>query len=447
MKANSAGFHFWLTLAIAALAPLPYGSVGSSWITIWVLASAAALALAPMQGLHGRQGRVIGSLLALWCGYMVVALAQIFPDPPLLANEIWRETSDLLGAPGPERISVRESLPMDAAARATLAMLAFCNGFIVGAQNERAERFLDWMRVAGLLYAAYSILAEIAMPSRLLLRAKAAYGADMTGTFVNRNTAATFFGVIAALWFFSVLRNSHRIRLYSGRLMLIVPQNARAVRSLALRAIALVICIAALVGTHSRAGALAFGCALATTGAVVSTNRGRLLAMSGAVALVLILGALGGGIGGRIASEGVFDGGRWTTYVSALELVLRHPLLGTGLGSFSDVFPSVRSSADPAQGVWEMAHNTILEIAVEMGLPVALAIVFAALWIVRAIYEAALASEGRRRADLLALASVAVLGFTHSLSDFSLQIPGFLTPFAALLGAALAVSSAERERA
>jgi O-antigen ligase len=439
------GLHFWLTLAIAVLAPLPYGSAASPWIMIWVFASAATLLVAPAHLVRGRQRRAIGVILVLWAAYMAVAFVQSLPDPPFLANVIWSETNEILGTATAARISVRQSIPSDALGRALLAMLAFCNGYVVGAKEERAALLLDRYRIAGVLYAAYAIFAELVMPSRLLLRAKSAYAGDITGSFVNRNTAATFLGVIAILWLFSTLRSSRRIRLYAGRLMLLVPQNEGAVRSLAFRTVALAICVAALAGTHSRGGAASFGISLIATAALAFMSGRRLRALLVAAALGLIIYGLGGGIGGRISSEGVFDGGRWMTYRTAWELIVAHPFLGTGLGTFADIFPSVHSGADTTRGVWDMAHNTILEIAIEMGLPIALSIVSAAFWIVRKIYAAALASEGRRRADLLALASVAVLAFTHSLSDFSLQIPGFLTLFAVLLGVAL--SSAERSEA
>lgn len=438
--------HFWLTVGAAIATPLPYGSVDSFWIAIWVLMLAATLALAPAQFLNARQRRVIAGFVGLWIAYVGIAFLQVLPDLPFLGNEAWRELNETLGAAAPTRISVRSSIPLDALGHVLLATLAFCNGFVVGAQKERARVLLDAVAYAGLILACYAIFAEFVMPSRLLFRAKTAYIGDMTGTFVNRNTAATFFGIASTLWLFSVIRSLRRIRFYGFKHLLIVPQSEAAVRSLTFRTVALTICLVALFGTHSRGGALALGLGLATSIALVSIQKGKLLLPLALSGCVLIAYWLGGSIGARVDSQGLFDGGRWTTYLSAWTLVTEHPWLGTGLGAFRDVFPAVRSAAFP-RGVWEMAHNTILEIAVEMGIPMALAIIATALWVVSVTYRAALVSVGRTRADLLALASITVLAFAHSLTDFSLQIPGFLTPFAILVGAAMAQSGAETEKA
>jgi O-antigen ligase len=442
-----AGLHSGLTIAVAGLAPAPYGSVEPFWIAVWVLTLAAALAIAPAHVLNERQCRVIASIIGLWLVYLGIALLQVLPDPPFLAHEAWREAAERLGVSTPERISVRASIPLEALGHALLAILAFCNGFVVGAQKERARRLLDGVAVAGLLLALYAIFAELVMPSRLLFRAKTTYVGDITGTFVNRNTAATFFGVISTLWLFSAIRAFVRIRVYASKLLLIVPQNEAAVRSSMLRMIAVAICIAALLGTRSRGGMLALGAGLASSVAIVAIARSRWLLLLGSGGLALLVYGLGGVMRGRVESEGLFDGGRWTTYLSAWRLVTEHPWLGTGLGTFRDVFPSVRSGAASTGGVWDMAHDTILEIAVEMGLPMALAIIAAAVWIVCAIYRTALARAGRSRADLMALASISILTFAHSMMDFSLQIPGFLTLFAILFGAAAASSAAIDEKA
>jgi O-antigen ligase len=439
------GLHFWLTISVAMLAPLPYGSAEPIWIAIWVLILAAVLALAPGHALNARQGRMIGWIIGLWLAYLCAALLQVLPDPPFLAHEAWQAANDTPGASTPTRISVRATIPTETLGRTLLTILAFCNGFVVGAQEERAKRLLDGLAYAGLLVALYAIFAELLIPARLLVRTKTSYFGDMTGTFVNRNTAATFFGVITILWLFSVLRILGRIRLYPGRLLLIVPQNEAAVRSLAFRIVALAICAMALLGTHSRGGALALGIGLAVSTSIILIDRGKALLSLVLSGVVVIVYWLGGTIGARVESEGIFDGGRWTTYLSSWELVTQHPWLGTGLGTFRDVFPAVRSRSAFASGVWDKAHDTIVEIAVEMGLPLAAAIILAALWIVFSIYRAAVSSKGRRRADLFALASIAVLAFAHSLMDFSLQIPGFLTPFAILLGAGSALSRAAND--
>ena len=74
---------------------------------------------------------------------------------------------------------------------------------------------------------------------------------------------------------------------------------------------------------------------------------------------------------GRVASQGLIDEGRLSVYGLSWQAIKERPLLGAGIGTFPDLFPAFRSSDLWTWGVWDYAHSTILEIAFEMGLPVA----------------------------------------------------------------------------
>ena len=90
-------------------------------------------------------------------------------------------------------------------------------------------------------------------------------------------------------------------------------------------------------------------------------------------------------------------------------------------------------------GVWDRAHSTPLELASDLGLPLAGLIVVA--WLI--VLGVLIRGVRIRRRDLIvpvgALA-VAVLGLAHSVIDFSLQIPGYAIIVFALVGAGLAQS-------
>jgi O-antigen ligase len=145
---------------------------------------------------------------------------------------------------------------------------------------------------------------------------------------------------------------------------------------------------------------------------------------------------------GRIGSQGLFDDARWRVYGFCIEAIRQRPLLGSGAGTFGDLFPSLRADDFYSWGVWDYAHSTILEIAVEMGLPVAVTIVVAAAASLIIIGGAAIRSTDRTRSTLAAITGIAVLSYLHSTIDFSLQIPGYLILFGILLGCGLARASA-----
>jgi O-antigen ligase len=163
---------------------------------------------------------------------------------------------------------------------------------------------------------------------------------------------------------------------------------------------------------------------------------------SGSIALAVLIVWLSQT--GRIGSQGFFDNGRWTVYGLCIEAIRQRPLLGAGVGTFADMFPSLRAEDFNRWGVWDYAHSTILEIAVEMGIPVTAMVVFAAAASLFVMARGALKSKDRSQGSLAAIAGIAVLSYLHSMIDFSLQIPGYLIVFAILLGCGLARSSSEQ---
>src|SRR5690606_37307911 len=80
------------------------------------------------------------------------------------------------------------------------------------------------------------------------------------------------------------------------------------------------------------------------------------------------------GLGLRFAVQGLAADGRIETYRATLAMIGDHPWLGTGLGTFGWAFPAYRLDEASILGVWELTHNTLLQTAAEMGLPVAAAV-------------------------------------------------------------------------
>jgi O-antigen ligase len=162
------------------------------------------------------------------------------------------------------------------------------------------------------------------------------------------------------------------------------------------------------------------------------------IAGAGAVALIL-LQLMGGGINARFDFQGASDEGRLETYRSTLRMIADHPWFGTGQGTFAYAFPAYRSPNVSMWGVWDIAHNTLLEVASDMGIPIATLVVVA--WMV--VFAVLIRGVLVRRRDLIvpvAALSVAILAVLHSLIDFTLQIPGYAIVAMALIGTGLAQS-------
>ncbi len=128
---------------------------------------------------------------------------------------------------------------------------------------------------------------------------------------------------------------------------------------------------------------------------------------------------------------------RLAAYSASLDLWRDFPWLGTGLGSFRDVFPLVQPPE--LTNVWTHAHNDLLELLVTTGVLGAAAAIASVLVLVRATAqrlrrECGLAPRAHALAALGALSAVTV----HSLVDFGLTIPANSVSLAVICGGAVA---------
>lgn len=115
--------------------------------------------------------------------------------------------------------------------------------------------------------------------------------------------------------------------------------------------------------------------------------------------------------------------------------------MGSGLGTFQDVFPAYR--LETGNLIWDKAHNDYLELVLGLGLPAALVMV---LGLGLLVLQALNGFYSRRRDGQFAAAAVAVSVqiALHSAVDFSLQIQANTLAFALILGVGLAQSTSSR---
>jgi O-antigen ligase len=441
----------WLLLiAVITLAPLPFGSVGSTPIVTWCMALGVALSLASLRALDRRHLLVLTGIAIVIGAYFLVLHEQISTRPffsASLPDPVWQTAANALGSKLDASVSMVRDQPLLALGAPLAAVLSLLVGFIVCADRDHANRLIYVVAWSGAAYALYGIAAFFIDPTRVLWMKKEAYFTVLTSTFINRNTAAVYFGSCVILWSLILLdrlRRNQRPNIAPSLSSLLRPlRHPR--RAAVVEFAAFFVCLIAMFLTGSRAGvALSLFAALMAMGlftlrAIPLGRKPVRLALAGACALVILMQVLGAGVLGRFDSEGLAGGGRSETYRSTLAIVADHPWLGTGLGTFGTVFPAYRSNAWTSWGTWDRAHSTPLEIASEMGMPLAAVVV--ASWIgVFAVLAFGLWSRKRDHIVIVAALAVASLGVLHSLIDFSLQIPGFAIVVFALVGAGLAQS-------
>ena len=446
----SARISSWLLFAAAAVAPLPFGSVLPTTVAFWCIVLGACLVLAPVRSLDAGPLALVCLAGVVVASYALVLHEQLAEHPWLAAampDPIWQKAQAVLGVPLEPSVSIARGLPWFELGRPVVCMLAIACGFLVGDDDGRARRLLKVIAWSGVAYAGYGILAHLLDPTHILGREKHAYLDSVTATFINRNTAAAYFGSCAVVW---SLLMWERVRLEMPRGLQKWRGLPRRLFSAAPRKVVvsfamLFLCLAAMFMTGSRGGVLVSLLALIV--AFVAFFRRDLprraglfaaLAGGGTVALILMQ-LMGAGINARFDFQGLADEGRFATYRATLNMIADHPWFGTGQGTFVYAFPAYRSSNASTLGTWDLAHNTLLEIASDMGVPIAILVGVA--WIV--IFAVLVRGTFVRRRGLLvpgAALAVAVLAVLHSLIDFSLQIPGFAIVAMSLIGAGLAQS-------
>jgi O-antigen ligase len=433
--------QLWTTIVVLVLAPLFFGSVDLFWVAVWTILLSASALCGVATPITTEQRRILFGFFVVCGVYALIAIVQLIPDAIAPLNDpIWARAIELLGTHALPRISSRAEIPPLAIGHFLLFVTSFINGFLIGTSRRSSDRLMRFAQYSILLYVAYGLAALFFTPDLVLWAPKLAYRGSLTATFINHNTAATFVGTGTILWFCLAFSTVRSMEFSSLRLLLLDRSNEALAFKIVARSVAALACFAALLLTGSRGGLIGtcFGLLLATLLMIVKRKNLKFwyVAVSGSVGLaatIMLLGQMGG-----IGSRGVFDDARWSVYELCVEAIRQRPLLGAGLGTFADVFPSLRTDDFQSWGVWDFAHSTILEIAVEMGIPMTALIVTAALASLFILARGVIQSDGRTRRSLAAIAGIAALGYLHSLIDFSLQIPGYLIVFAVLLGCGIA---------
>ena len=115
-------------------------------------------------------------------------------------DPIWQQAGTLLGETLKARISVTAKSAVIALAPSMLFTVAMLRAIVLSTEPGGTEAISKAIAWAAVFYAVYGVFAFISNPTMLLWREKEAYLNSLTGTFINRNTAATYFGGATILW-------------------------------------------------------------------------------------------------------------------------------------------------------------------------------------------------------------------------------------------------------
>lgn len=437
----------WLVFVIIATVPLPLGSVSPVAIASFaILAGLALFGFLIWAPPLPSPAVVAVAVIAVVVAYATVVILQTIPRAPgdVLAHPIWGEAGKLIEPSPQASASIARDQALRAIGAPLLTVLIFVCGYFCGTDDRLARQLLQVIAWAGVGYAVLGILWFAVDPTMVLWREKLAYKSSLTGTFTNRNAAAVYFGSCAVLWlllFFQKLdqrKESRRSRRRRRR------GTSRAnFRKAMLPFGCFVMCVLAVLLTGSRAGvgctALGLFVAYALSfNKTISRRSRRWLTIGGVLFVALVIYQIAGSsVGERLQIEGASGGGRLAVLRSCWTMIAQFPWLGTGLGTFVWSFAAYRSPDISGWGIWDKAHNVLVEIAVEGGLP--LAAVVLVVWLAAiAILARSAIRTARPAIEVLAAISVCAIALSHSLVDFSMQIPAYSVTVVALTGVGIA---------
>lgn len=441
---------FFLLVVFLALVPVP---LGSNRPFFWYANGAfiASLTIFYLARIRAHDRSLRFPLRQIWPEWVLILAVpiwlavQVLPVPEYLANPIWKEAGSALKQPLVQTISVDPAATLGMIVRYLTYLLLFFISLQLTVNSYRARKLLMavfWIVVG---HAMIGFTSLFQWGDSILGAPKWAYQGFATGTFVNRNSFATFlaFGaVVGTALILDELRLGNRARSSdesSRKQPLFV--------MLGFYGTGLFVVLSTLVLTGSRMGATA-----AATGVLIivlifliMSSEGRrhfgFWVLLGAALTAGILWHSGGRLIDRVGSLETSTDERLNLYSQVVDMITARPWTGYGGGSFDTAFPLFHKLPLSADVTWDAAHNLYLELVSDLGAVGIVPIFVTILLTARLVWG--LWSNGAGIAAISAIGVVCVAA-VHSTVDFSLQIEANVLFFVVILATGVARSQARK---
>jgi len=372
--------------------------------------------------------------ITVWAVWMVIQAAPFTPG--FLHHPVWSSfAADIPGARG--AISINPSATWATIAEFVPIVLLGLVAFGLAHDRRRARVLLEVVVAATVLVAMLGFVSVFTGFDLVSLLDAPHYHGYLTGTFVGRSAAASYFaiGMVAAA---SLIAARIEERFSGGNRRLDRSAVAAAILDSAGWIAGFLVLLLALLETGSRGGVIA-----ATIGVLVvvalsmpatrfGLGTGVIVALCAGVAFGAMLRFAGGRFLDRL-EEGVGDQDRLQVYRETLDMILARPVLGQGAGSFADAYPMFQGPGEH-NIVWLRAHSTYLQAAAELGLPVFAVALATILFVLIVIARGTLQRVEPMPAALAALAAGTGLAIQSAI-DFSVQIQAVALTVVAVIGA------------
>ncbi|MDV3253197.1 O-antigen ligase family protein [Devosia sp. BK] len=429
-----------LVVLVVVLSPIPFGSNRPFFWAIWGLVVAAAAFVYSVAAARNGEGlRIplskIGWSVGLWALLLLWLVVQVVPFGAILSPFSIALSGGTITS---ETISTAPGATWLMLIRIATYGLFFVLALQAGAKENRSVlmiKILFWGIVA---HAGFSLIQLTQFGDTILGLPKIAYMGVATGTFINRNSFATFLAIGLSVG----------ISLLPG---IISAKRARnetvmdKIFRLFFHVAGLFVIMVALLATQSRMGLFAglLG-AFVVLLLVLKQNRHWKVLIPAAVAIavaasLLIVWTFGQGVIERgLDIEGSSEG-RMNLYVQVWDVIMTRPWTGYGGGAFSLFFPAFFGPPLDLVGFWDKAHNTYLALFSELGIPAGSLLMIASAILFGRILWSQLMGTTLNPARLAAIGAIITCA-VHSLVDFSLEIQANTFLFVAVVALGLAAT-------
>jgi O-antigen ligase len=280
------------------------------------------------------------------------------------------------------------------------------------------ERLAVGITIFGSLYAIFAIIQGFVFPPDMLYGLVKTHGSGF-GSYTNRNH---FAGLMEMLIPFGLVTSS----------FVSMPRSLRVVSIFGS-----LIMLTSVFVSGSRGGMISITVAMSAFAFYYwrDEHQGKRI-LTVFLAVVLSSAFVAFFAYDRIASRSVIeatDSMRVQIARDSIHLMAQHPLFGSGLGTFTAVYPQVRSF--PTELFVNAAHNDYVQLVVETGI---LGVLFTAAFLFLVFRNALRLVRHAQKDWFSAVSLAAMIGsialLVHSVFDFNLEIPANAATFAFLTG-------------
>jgi O-antigen ligase len=439
---------FYALLCLVVLSPVPFGSNRNwSWSLCALIISILTLAWV-INALWNKRTislslpALIFALFLIPCLWAFMQVSSFMPEN--WSHPLWAMTAEVLNISIQPTISITPDQGFTALMRLISYGLVFFLLFQFCLNPHRAQTTLKWLAIAGILFALYGLIVYWGNINLFFWTEQSLNIRNVSSTFINRNSYVTYAGLgLICLLALSLSISTHR----SGPYYALQGGREQRIESYILGSwkplLGLMLITSALISTQSRGGSISAAIGVCTLLLIyamrVKLKTKTLLAGLGGVCLIILLAYSTSNepLLKRMVRVESGASERITVFKITIDAISNNPWTGFGYGGFDQGFKLYRN--EDVGNIYDKTHNTYLENSFELGLPAAASLFLAILGLMLLTLRGVIF----RRRDWLypatGLASTALVA-SHSLVDFSLQIPAVAITYSAIMGLAVAQS-------